>query len=149
MRRSTWARAYLLGIGGSATTDGGIGALAALGVRLRDRDGAELAPEPASFAELAELDVSGLDARLRGSHSRSRPMSIIRCRARGASAVFGPQKGASPEAVAQLDAALNHFASVAAATLGADRRNEPGTGAAGGLGFCVARVYAGAPAAGG
>ncbi|MDV6843688.1 glycerate kinase [Pseudomonas aeruginosa] len=105
------ARKIILGLGGSATNDAGAGLLGALGVRFLAADGEELAPGGAAL-----------------------------CGPRGASAVFGPQKGASAEQVAQLDAALAHFAKVVAATLGEDFSRVPGVGAAGGLGF-AARAF--------
>ena len=138
------AERLLLTLGGSATNDGGAGMLVALGARLRDRDGRDLPPGGAALAELAELDLSGLDPRL--SHLRVEAAVDVDnplLGERGASAVFGPQKGAGPEDVRRLDAALARYADVSAAALGQDHRDLPGAGAAGGMGF-AARAFLGA-----
>ena len=138
------ARHIILGLGGSATNDGGAGLLRALGVRLLDSAGQALAPGGAALARLAEIELSGLDPRL-----AQVPVLVAAdvdnplCGPHGASAVFGPQKGASPEQVRLLDAALTHYAERMAATLGTDHSTEPGAGAAGGLGF-AARALLGA-----
>lgn len=132
------AERLVLAIGGSATNDGGAGLLQALGVRLLDRQGQALGPGGAALAMLASLDVTAL-------HPRLAEVEVIiaadvdnpLCGPQGASQIFGPQKGASPEQVRQLDAALAHFATVAAATLGRDVREQPGAGAAGGVGFAA------------
>ncbi|MBF5043276.1 glycerate kinase [Aggregicoccus sp. 17bor-14] len=138
------ARRIIVGLGGSATNDGGAGLLQALGVRLLDAHGVALPPGGAALARLARVDVSGLDPRL-----AQVPVEVMAdvdnplCGPHGASAVFGPQKGASPAQVAELDAALAHYAGVVAAALGEDPRSEPGVGAAGGLGFAL-RAFLGA-----
>ncbi|MBE0488760.1 MAG: glycerate kinase [Halomonas sp.] len=138
------AERLLLTLGGSATNDGGAGMLMALGARLRDRDGRELPPGGAALAELAELDLTGLDPRLAGlSVETAVDVDNPLLGERGASAVFGPQKGATGEDVARLDAALGRFADVTAAVLGEDHRTLPGAGAAGGMGF-AARAFLGA-----
>lgn len=129
-------RKLLIGIGGSATTDGGAGALQALGARFLDAAGQQLAPGGAALFHLAAIDVSGLDARLRDCEITvlcdvTNPL----CGPRGAARIYGPQKGASPEDVELLDAALSRFADVATQTLGRDWREFPGAGAAGGIGF--------------
>lgn len=129
-------RRILLGIGGSATNDGGAGMAQALGVSLRDAQGRELAPGGAALARLAQIDLSGLDARVRAAQITV--MCDVRsplCGPAGASAVYGPQKGASPAQAAELDACLGHWADLLAAALGRDWRDVPGAGAAGGLGF--------------
>lgn len=133
------ARRIVLGIGGSATTDGGAGALAALGARFLDDRGAELDPSPASLAKLARVDLDALDARLRSVDL------AIACDvdnpllgAHGAAAVYGPQKGASPDDVAFLDDVLRRLADAVRATGAADMREVPGAGAAGGLGWALA-----------
>jgi glycerate kinase len=143
------ARRIVLGIGGSATTDGGAGALAALGLRFLDAAGAELAPVPEALAGLARVDASGLDPRLKA-------VSIqIACDVEnpllgpaGAATVYGPQKGAEPPDVAFLEGVLTRFAGVADAATGRDLRDLPGAGAAGGLGWGLA-VFAGARLAAG
>ncbi len=138
------ARHLVVAVGGSATNDGGAGLLAALGARFLDARGIALAPGGASLADLAEIDLSGLDARLRGvTIEVAADVDHPLIGPHGASAVFGPQKGASPSDVRALDAALARFADVTASVLGCDRRGEPGTGAAGGLAFGLA-AFAGA-----
>jgi glycerate kinase len=141
---SRGATHVVLGIGGSATTDGGAGALAALGVRFCDAAGEVLVPVPASLTALASIDLSGLDPRLRATRIE------IACDVRnpllgpaGAAAVYGPQKGAGPADVAFLEGVLTRFADVAAATVRRDLRAFPGAGAAGGLGWGLA-MFAGA-----
>ncbi|UJJ33230.1 glycerate kinase [Halopseudomonas maritima] len=134
-------RRIVLGLGGSATNDGGAGLLAALGVRFLDVQGAELPPGGAALARLRQIDLTGLDTRLAQVEVMvAADVDNPLCGPRGASAVFGPQKGASAEQVAQLDAALGHYADVMAATLGEDLRDQPGVGAAGGLGFAARAV---------
>jgi len=129
------ARHFIVGIGGSATNDGGAGMLQALGVRLLDADGKPIGPGGGQLGRLATIDVSGLDPRLAECRIE------VACDVdnplvgpRGASAVFGPQKGATPDKVALLDANLGHYAAVMKAVLGADVAHLPGAGAAGGLG---------------
>lgn len=130
------ARKIILGLGGSATNDAGLGLLQALGVRFLDGQGAELGPGGAALAMLKSIDLSGLDPRLQQVEIEvAADVNNPLCGPHGASAVFGPQKGASPAQVEQLDAALRHFAGVTARTLGEDHSLFPGVGAAGGLGF--------------
>ena len=134
-------RRIVLGLGGSATNDGGAGLLAALGVRFLDREGQELPLGGAALARLSQIDLTGLDTRLAQVEVMvAADVDNPLCGPRGASAVFGPQKGASPEQVVQLDEALAHYADVMAATLGEDLRDLPGVGAAGGLGFAARAV---------
>lgn len=128
------ARRFVLGVGGSATNDGGAGMLQALGVRLLDRDGKDLGPGGAALARLDRIDASGLDPRVRAAAFQ------IACDVdnplvgpRGASAVFGPQKGATPAMVKELDAALAHYADVIRRDLGQDVAQLPGAGAGGGI----------------
>ena len=135
------ATRIILGLGGSATNDGGAGLLQALGVRFLDADDAELPPGGAALARLARVDVSGLDPRLLQTRLEiAADVDNPLCGLRGASHVFGPQKGASTQQVELLDAALGHYARVVAATLGEDHSRQPGVGAAGGLGF-AARAF--------
>jgi len=128
-------RTFIVGIGGSATNDAGAGMAQALGVRLLDGAGSELAPGGAALAQLERIDTSGLDPRARESQF------MVACDVtnpltgpEGASAIYGPQKGATPDMVAQLDAALLHFAEIAKRDTGADVNDVTGAGAAGGLG---------------
>ena len=126
---------FIIGIGGSATNDGGAGMMQALGASLLDGNGRELGPGGTALAKLDRIDVSNLDERVRSAGvvvacDVNNPL----CGPTGASAVFGPQKGATPEIVAELDAALGHFADIMERDLGADVRDRAGAGAAGGLG---------------
>ena len=128
-------RSFIIGIGGSATNDAGAGMAQALGVRLLDERRSELPLGGAAVARLEQVDVAGLDPRVRESQF------LVACDVNnpltgpeGASAVYGPQKGATPDMVAELDAALGHFASIVHRELGADVDGIPGAGAAGGLG---------------
>ena len=138
------AKRIVLGLGGSATNDGGAGLLQALGVRLLDARGQQLAPGGAALQQLARIDISALDPRLQQVEILvAADVDNPLCGPRGASAVFGPQKGASPDDVDLLDAALGHFARCTAQVLGQDWQQEPGVGAAGGLGFAL-KAYLGA-----
>jgi glycerate 2-kinase len=126
----------LLGIGGSASTDGGAGLLTALGARLVDADGAELALGGAALARLARLELDGLHPKLASTavvvaSDVDNPL----LGPNGAAAVYGPQKGADPDDVALLDAALAHWADVLDAATGTALRDRPGAGAAGGVGY--------------
>ncbi len=128
------ASEIILGVGGSATVDGGAGALQALGVRLLNVEGAQIPPGNAGLADLATIDLSDLDPRLRSTRIR------VACDVRnpltgtnGAAAVFGPQKGARPSDIPTLDANLAHFAEILARDLGLKVMGLPGMGAAGGL----------------
>lgn len=132
------AERLVLAIGGSATNDGGAGVLQALGVRLLDGQGQALAPGGAALASLASLDLTDLHPRLAAAEVViAADVDNPLCGPQGASQIFGPQKGASPEQVRELDAALAHFATVTAATLGRDVSEQPGAGAAGGVGFAA------------
>ena len=132
------AERIVLGFGGSATNDAGSGMLRALGARFADAEGRPLAPGGAALAQLARIDLTGLDPRLaKVDFEVASDVDNPLCGPRGASQVFGPQKGATPEQVRQLDAALGHFADVCAQTLGRDGRDLPGCGAAGGIGFAA------------
>ncbi|MEU6334472.1 glycerate kinase [Streptomyces cellulosae] len=127
------ARSIVFGVGGSATTDGGAGMLAALGARFLTASGEPVGPGGAALAEVATADLSGLDPRLRSvefvlASDVDNPLTGPK----GAAAVYGPQKGASPEDVERLDAALGHFVKVLDA---AGVAVSPGAGAAGGIGF--------------
>ena len=138
------AKRVILAIGGSATNDGGAGAMQALGVQLSDGQGMPLAPGGLALARLTHIDLSDLDPRLAGVRfDIAADVDNPLCGPHGASAIFGPQKGASPEQVEQLDQALDHFAGLCAKALKKDVRDEPGSGAAGGLGF-AAKAFLGA-----
>lgn len=131
-------RRFYVALGGSSTNDGGAGLLAGLGLALFDADGNALEATPEALARVARVDVSGLDARLRettfvGMSDVDNPLTGEH----GATAVFGPQKGVTPEEVAPIDAALGRFADLLEAALGRRMRDEAGSGAAGGLGFAL------------
>ena len=129
------ATEIILGIGGSATNDGGAGLAQALGARLLDANGDELPPGGSALARLARIDVSHLDRRLivtaiRVACDVSNPL----CGPAGASAVYGPQKGATPDMIRELDDALAHYARIIERDLGRSVGGLAGSGAAGGLG---------------
>lgn len=133
------ARTIAFGVGGSATTDGGAGMLSALGARFLDADGEPLPPGGGGLEGLATADLSGLDTRLADvdfvlASDVDNPLTGPK----GAPAVYGPQKGASPDDVAALDAALAHYAKILEAAIGpkaAEYAAAPGAGAAGGIGY--------------
>ena len=138
-----------IGLGGSATTDGGSGLLRALGVRFLDAVGGELLEGGASLAGLSRIDAAGIDARLaQASLVVASDVTNPLCGPRGAAATYGPQKGADPTAVDELDAALAAFGRAIEAATGRLVADLPGSGAAGGttaglLGFTAAVVRPG------
>lgn len=130
------ARDFLIGIGGSATNEAGLGMLTALGVKFCDADGEPVGVTGADVSRVASIDVRSMDARLAGVRFRiACDVTNPLCGERGATAVYGPQKGATPALVKELDAALDRFAGIAEATLGRQGKELAGAGAAGGLGF--------------
>jgi len=132
------AHRIILAIGGSATNDGGAGAMQALGVQLLDIHGNPLPRGGLALAQLARIDLQQMDPRLAQVRFKiAADVNNPLCGPHGASAIFGPQKGANPEQVELLDAALSHFAQHCAKVLPKDVRDEPGSGAAGGLGFAA------------
>ncbi|GHC15334.1 glycerate kinase [Aidingimonas halophila] len=132
------ANHLLLTLGGSATNDAGAGMLAALGASLRDGRGKTLPPGGAALAQLETLDLSGLDTRLADvTIEAAVDVDNPLLGQHGASAVFGPQKGATTADVERLDLALAHFADLTADQLRHDERERPGAGAAGGMGFAA------------
>ncbi|MFD4219018.1 glycerate kinase family protein [Streptomyces griseus] len=144
------ARRILVGCGDSGTSDGGAGALQALGARLIDRHGRELRRGGGALHELEHVDASGLDPRLAEAELlvACNPYNVL-CGKRGVARVFGPQKGATPAEVELLSAGLERLAAVltrdlapAFATAALDLRTAPGTGASGGLGAGLAAVGA-------
>ena len=138
------AQRIILAIGGSATNDAGAGALQALGLGLFDAQGQSLARGGLALANVTRIALEGLDPRLADvSFEIAADVNNPLCGEQGASAIFGPQKGASSEQVQQLDQALGHFADHCAQALSRDVRQEPGSGAAGGLGF-AAKAFLGA-----
>ncbi|MDE4542866.1 glycerate kinase [Thermoanaerobacterium sp. R66] len=131
-------RRFIVGLGGSATNDGGAGMMAALGAKLLDEDGKDIPYGGGNLSKLEKIDVDGLDKRIYES-SFTVASDVINplCGKNGASYVYGPQKGATPEMVEILDNNLNHYANVVKETLGKDFKDTPGVGAAGGLGFAL------------
>lgn len=128
-------RKIIVGIGGSATTDGGTGMAQALGVRFFDENDRPLAPSGAALSRLRRIDMSGLDPRLAGVRIEAAcDVDNPLYGPRGAACVFGPQKGATPAQVTQLDEGLRTFARVIERDLGVSVADMPGAGAAGGLG---------------
>ncbi|WMX44240.1 glycerate kinase [Streptomyces roseicoloratus] len=133
------ATSIVFGVGGSATTDGGAGMLAALGARFLDADGEPVGPGGGALAGLASADLSGLDPRFADvelvlASDVDNPLTGPK----GCAAVYGPQKGASPEDVETLDAALAHYARVLEKAIGpqaAELAASPGAGGAGGIGY--------------
>lgn len=132
------ARRFVLGIGGSATNDGGAGMLQALGGRLIDATGADLAPGGGALNMLDRIDLSGLDARIKECRFEvACDVNNPLVGPQGASAIFGPQKGATPEMVARLDDNLRHYAQIILRDLGRDVAGVPGAGAGGGIGAAM------------
>ncbi len=165
------ARQIILGVGGSASTDGGAGLLQAVGARVLDTRGEPLARGGAALRDVATLDLAGLHPALRtvaapdlsgmdmglrtvavpglsGLDQGQRPATVILATdvvnpltgPDGAAEVYGPQKGASPEQIAELASGLRRWAAVVAAATGTDRSQAPGAGAAGGVGFAALAV---------
>ena len=137
------ARTIVLGIGGSACTDGGAGMITALGARLADRLGVPLDLGGAALTRLTRLDLAGLHHALGGNHDTSTRIVVASdvtnplLGPHGAAAVYGPQKGASNVDVALLEAALTHWGDIVEATTGTRCHDQPGAGAAGGAGFAA------------
>jgi glycerate kinase len=144
------ARKLVVGLGGSATNDGGVGMATALGIRFLDQTGRPVRPVGGNLALIDRIDASSADPRLAAVEVEAicdvdNPLTG----ARGAARVYAPQKGAGPEQVARLDTGLAHLADLIRRDLGLDVRDHPGAGAAGGLGaglmaFCGARLRPGA-----
>lgn len=133
------ANRIILGLGGSATNDGGCGAAAALGVRFLDESGKEFLPTGGTLNRIARIDIS---------KQKKLPEIIVMCDidnplcgSTGASAIFGPQKGASPDMIKHLDAGLLHLANIISRDLGKEILEIPGAGAAGGMGGGAAAFW--------
>ena len=129
-------RQFVVGIGGSATNDGGVGMLSALGIAFLDKNGQPIAQGAEGLSSLDRIDIVGLapeiaDARFFVACDVTNPL----CGEKGCSAVFGPQKGATPDTVRTMDADLSRYAALTQAVTGKDAQNAAGAGAAGGLGF--------------
>jgi len=138
-----------IGIGGSATNDGGAGMATALGIRLLDVNGLDIGDGGVYLSDLSYLDLSGFDERI--ATCELIVISDVQnplCGENGASYIYGPQKGADHEMVVQLDLNLNHYGKILEASFGKSIIDEPGAGAAGGLGaglkaFCNAKLLPG------
>lgn len=129
---------FMIGLGGSSTNDGGAGLLAALGLRLLDAAGADIEPTPDGLARVARVDAAALDPRLaQASITIMSDVNNPLCGPRGATAIFGPQKGVGAGDVERLDRVLARFAQLAQSAVGCEVAGRPGAGAAGGLGFAL------------
>lgn len=130
------ARQIVVGLGGSASSDGGAGMLVGLGAKLLDASGRDVEPVPHALTRVAHIDVTGLVARLQDAQIVfAVDVAAPLLGPRGAAAVFGPQKGAGPAAVIRLEAAMEHWATQVRAVLPDADPATPGAGAAGGTGF--------------
>jgi len=141
-------RDFRIGLGGSSTNDGGAGLLASIGARLLDARGEPVEPTPRGLQRLSSVSVDTLDARL--AQSRITILSDVDnplCGPSGAIAVFGPQKGVTPDLIETFDATLARYAALAGQAFGRSVANRPGAGAAGGLGFAL-QLLGGEPASG-
>ena len=132
------ARNIIIGIGGSATNDGGAGMVQALGAKLCDANGTEIGHGGGSLMSLNTIDISGLDPRLASCTIRvacdvTNPLTGEQ----GASRIFGPQKGATDAQIVELDNNLSHYADVIKKSLRVDVKDVPGAGAAGGMGAAL------------
>jgi len=131
-------RRFMIGLGGSSTNDGGAGLLVALGLRLLDANGHDVEPTPGGLERLARADASALDPRLALCELAimsdvDNPLAVER----GATAIFGPQKGVTPGRVAAIDATLARYAAIVESATGKRASERAGAGAAGGLGFAL------------
>lgn len=132
----------IVGIGGSATNDGGIGMAQALGVRMLDAENKEIGYGGGALARLAAIDISEVDPRLANIKLEvACDVDNPLCGPKGASYIFGPQKGATTEMIVQLDANLSHYADVIKTQLGRDVKEMAGAGAAGGLGAALLGIF--------
>ncbi len=129
-------RNFIIGIGGSATNDGGIGMLKALGVHFLDENGEDVGEGGQALAKVTQIDISGLNPLLKECQIQvACDVNNPLCGENGSTYVYGLQKGVTEDRKKQLDKDMAHFASVTSKTLGNDYRDTPGAGAAGGLGF--------------
>jgi len=128
-------RKMIIGIGGSATNDGGAGMVQALGAKLLDKDGEEIGFGGGELKKVFRIDTKYLDNRLSETKVLiASDVSNPLCGPKGASKIYGPQKGATPEVIKELDESLSHFAEIIKRDLNKDIKDMPGAGAAGGLG---------------
>lgn len=142
-------RELIIGIGGSATNDGGVGMAQALGIKFLNNKGQEISFGGGNLLNIDRIDLKNMDKRVKDCKFKvACDVDNPLCGPKGASYVFGPQKGATPEMVKYLDENLSHLAEVIKRDMGIDVKNEPGAGAAGGLGaglmaFCNAQLQRG------
>jgi glycerate 2-kinase len=137
-RLNAGQRQFMIGLGGTSTNDGGAGMLAALGMQLIGANGRAVDPTPEGLQALVSVDVDQLDSRLRESTIIiMSDVDNVLAGARGATAIFGPQKGVLAERVVEVDAALARFAKLAEQAMDKRVQDRPGAGAAGGLGFAL------------
>jgi glycerate kinase len=132
---------FMIGLGGSSTNDGGAGMLEALGLAILVRGGQRVEPTPRGLAPVERVDASALDPRVaRAEITIMSDVSNPLCGARGATAIFGPQKGVRTDEVGAIDTTLARFAALAETAVGRKVAEHPGAGAAGGLGFALQLV---------
>lgn len=132
----------IVGIGGSATNDGGAGMAQALGIKMVDKNGLEIGYGGGALAHLSRIDLSAVDARLQTvALEVACDVNNPLCGRKGAAHVFGPQKGATPEMVALLDKNLAHYADIIKTQLGREIKDMPGAGAAGGMGAALLGLF--------
>ncbi|HDK27666.1 MAG TPA: glycerate kinase, partial [Candidatus Atribacteria bacterium] len=128
-------RKMIIGIGGSATNDGGAGMVQALGVKLLDREGKEIGFGGVELKKINQINISNLDNRLSETEVLiASDVTNPLCGPKGASRIYGPQKGATPKVIEELDESLAHFAEIIKRDLNKNVKDMPGAGAAGGLG---------------
>ncbi|WP_163538007.1 glycerate kinase [Gracilibacillus sp. YIM 98692] len=134
---------FIIGLGGSATNDGGLGMLQALGLKAFDKDGNQIGPYGKDLLQLDSIDITHLDSRLFDADIRiACDVDNPLCGPKGASAIYGPQKGATNQQIQQFDDALSYFATKIESELNQSLQNVPGAGAAGGLGFAFLALQA-------
>ena len=137
-------RSFIIGIGGSATNDGGVGMLAALGYRFYDKTGAEISPTPLGIKELTTIDITGAHPALKECEfTVACDVDIPLCGENGCSYIFAPQKGATPQDIADMDQWLQNYAELTKKVMPDTDPDYPGSGAAGGMGFAL-KSYLGA-----
>ena len=131
-------RRFLIGLGGSSTNDGGAGLLSALGMKLLDANSETVAAAPIGLRALARVEAGAIARRLEGAHiTVLSDVDNPLCGERGATAIFGPQKGVRADSIRAIDATLDRFAVLAEDALRRNAKDRPGAGAAGGLGFAL------------
>ena len=129
-------RSFIIGIGGSATNDGGVGMLKALGCGFLDKEGNDCGEGGAALSRISSIDIDGLDKRIAEADIRvACDVENPLCGTNGATYIYGPQKGVTEDMKKPLDEAVSNYADVCAEKLGKDMRDVSGAGAAGGLGF--------------